>query len=60
MSYGLQSKDLILLAVWRMDSDRETLSLPIPELAGRDVEVDLLIQSEVLVHGNGRQKQAIC
>ena len=41
MSYGLQNGDLVLLAVWRMDSEQDTVMLPIPAFAGMDTEVRL-------------------
>jgi alpha-galactosidase len=41
MSYGLQNEEVVLLAVWRMDSEQDTVILPILELTGSEAEVRL-------------------
>lgn len=39
MCFGIKDKDIYLLSVWRMNSERDIISLIIPELIGKDVDV---------------------
>lgn len=39
MALGLKAEDKIYLALWRVNSTESTLIIPLPELAGRQVEV---------------------
>ncbi|MBD0378612.1 glycoside hydrolase family 36 protein [Paenibacillus sedimenti] len=45
MSYGLCNKEVVLLAVWRLDSEEDTITLPIEALAGSEADVRLAYPS---------------